>query len=285
MSSIASIFQAVEFIEANLKEAIRVSDIAEAVSYSLYHFCRMFNRVVHHTPYDYLVRRRLSEAALELTRTGKKVIDIASDYQFSSPETFSRAFKRMLGVQPTQWKRQGGADRRSLMSRLTLAHLEHINRGRYLQPALEEKRDLHFAGVGALVKDDQTVVSELWELLCQELSSSEIAVGAAEYYGIASYPKDWEERGVLYLAAIELGSLEIASPFLVRKSIPAQRYARFVHKGPRQDLGLTLDYVYQTWLPKSGNQLSYPLELEYYGHGLGGETSHESETAILIPIE
>lgn len=285
MSSIASIFRAVEFIEANLKEAIRVADMAEAVSYSLYHFCRMFNRVVHHTPYDYLVRRRLSEAALELAGTGKKVIDIASDYQFSSPETFSRAFKRMFGVQPTQWRRQGEADRRSLMSGLTLAHLEHVSRGKYLQPALEEKQDLHLTGVGALVKDDQTVVSELWELLAQELSGIEIAGGVAAYYGIASYPKGWEQRGVLYLAAVELGSLDVASSILVYKSIPAQRYARFVHKGPRQDLGLTLDYVYQTWLPRSGNRLSYPLELEYYGRCLGGKTSRESETAILIPIE
>ncbi len=284
MSSIASIFQAIEFIEANLREPIRVADVAEAVSYSLYHFCRMFNRVVHHTPYDYLVRRRLSEAARELTGTGKRVIDIASDYQFSSPETFSRAFKRMFGVQPTQWKQQGGADRRLLMSRLTLAYLEHINRGRYLQPVLEEKPDLHLAGVGALVKDDQTVVSELWEILHRELSGIRITAGAAEYYGIASYPKGWEERGVLYLAAVELGSLEVASSILVCKSIPAQRYARFVHKGPRRDLGLTLDYVYQTWLPKSGNRLSYPLELEYYGRCLGGKTSHESETAVLIPI-
>lgn len=84
------ISQAVDFIEDNLKEAIAVADVADAVSYSLYHFCRTFNQATHHTPYDYLMRRRLSLAAQELLQTDKKIIEIALDYQFNSPETFSR---------------------------------------------------------------------------------------------------------------------------------------------------------------------------------------------------
>ncbi len=43
MSNIPAMTKAVEFIEDNLKEDIAVADIADAVSYSLYHFCRMFN--------------------------------------------------------------------------------------------------------------------------------------------------------------------------------------------------------------------------------------------------
>ncbi len=39
--------QAIDFIEAHLQEDITVSDIAAAVSYSIYHFCRTFNQVTH----------------------------------------------------------------------------------------------------------------------------------------------------------------------------------------------------------------------------------------------
>ena len=92
MSSVATMIQAVEFIEAHLREDIAVADISDRVSYSLYHFCRMFNRIVHHTPYDYLMRRRLSESARELVETDKKIIEIAFDYRFNSPETYSCAF-------------------------------------------------------------------------------------------------------------------------------------------------------------------------------------------------
>ena len=49
MSNIASMVKAVDFIENNLREEITVADIAEAVASSLYHFCRMFNRFIHHT--------------------------------------------------------------------------------------------------------------------------------------------------------------------------------------------------------------------------------------------
>ena len=69
MSTLASMFKAIEFIENNLKREITVADIADAVCYSLYHFCRTFNGAVHHTPYDYLMRRRLSDAARALVET------------------------------------------------------------------------------------------------------------------------------------------------------------------------------------------------------------------------
>jgi AraC family transcriptional regulator len=129
MSNIPAMIQAVEFIEDNLTEDIAVADVADAVSYSLYHFCRMFNSVIHHTPYDYLMRRRLSESARELVETNKKIIEIAFDYQFNSPETYSRAFKRMFSVQPYQWRKRESIDRRSLMSRLTAEHIQHMNKG------------------------------------------------------------------------------------------------------------------------------------------------------------
>jgi AraC family transcriptional regulator len=58
-----TMIEALDDIEQHLTAEIQVADIAAAVSYSLYHFCRIFGQVVHHNPYDYLMRRRLSEAA------------------------------------------------------------------------------------------------------------------------------------------------------------------------------------------------------------------------------
>ena len=285
MSNIPAMIQAVEFIEANLKEDIAVADVADAVSYSLYHFCRMFNSVVHHTPYDYLVRRRLSESARELVETDKKIIEIAFDYQFNSPETYSRAFKRMFDAQPYQWRKRGGIDRRSLMCRLTAEHIQHMNKGDYLKPAFEEKDAFQVAGVMTLVKDDREVISQLWDTLDQELEGIKGAGITGSYYGIACYPKGWEERGYLYMAAVEVESLDITGSALVVKTMPPSRYTRFIHKGPYRDLGLTLDYVYQTWLPKSGQHIASSFEIERYGRDLRSPDDEEAETEIYIPIE
>lgn len=63
MKSFEDILRAVEFIELNLREPVSIKDAADAAGYSLYHFCRVFNSVIHHSPYDYIMRRRLSEAA------------------------------------------------------------------------------------------------------------------------------------------------------------------------------------------------------------------------------
>ncbi len=291
MSNISTMLKAIDFIEDNLKEDIAVVDMAEAVSYSLYHFCRMFNKIVHHTPYDYLVRRRLSESARELVETDKKIVEIAFDYRFNNHETFSRAFKRMFGVQPYQWRKRGSIELRSLMSRLTLEFIEHINKGDYLKPVLEEKDAFQVAGIMTLVKGDEEIIPQLWETLAQELEGiEESGIGMGKcFYGIVHYPGGWQERGYLYMAAVKIESLDatgdIMRSALVLKTMPSSKYARFIHKGPRQDLGLTLDYVYQTWLPKSGQRLAGPFEIERYGQDFQGPDNKESEWEIYIPIQ
>ena len=285
MSNIPAMIQAVEFIENNLKEEIGVADVADAVSYSLYHFCRMFNRVIHHTPYDYLMRRRLSESAQELVETDKKVIEIALDYRFNSPETYSRAFKRMFDLQPYQWRKQGTVGRHALMRRLTPAHIRHINKGDYLKPTLMEKGTLQLAGVMTLVTGDQAIIPRLWDTLAEELKRIKDADVAGRYYGITWHPRDWQERGYLYMAAIEAESLDTTGSPLVTKTIRPSKWARFVHKGPYRDLKLTQDYIYQTWLPKSREQLARSLEVEDHGTVPGDPKGEESETGILVPIQ
>ena len=113
-----AIHTALQYIEDHLHDEIAVADIAAATGYSLYHFIRTFNQAVHHTPYDYLMRRRLSEAACALLDSDDRIIDIALDYQFNNHETFSRAFKRMFDTQPSQWREVGRIPRRSLMPAL-----------------------------------------------------------------------------------------------------------------------------------------------------------------------
>jgi AraC family transcriptional regulator len=278
--SLTAICRALDFVEANLREEIAVADMAGAAGYSLYHFCRTFNGLVHHTPYDYLMRRRLSESARELVETDKRIIDIAFDYRFNSPETYSRAFKRMFGTQPSQWKEHGRLDRRFLMSQLTREHLEHVNKGEYLRPVLEERDAFQVAGVMTLVEDGSEVISRLWEVLAREVEGVEAAV----YYGITWYPTGWEESGVFYMAGIEVEAVECVNPGLVVKSIPPLKCARFVHRGSRDDLRLTLDYIYQTWLPKSGERLSHSLEIESYGRDVSAAWRN-AELEIYIPIE
>lgn len=331
MSQFDAMYAAVGFIEANLKQTIRVADIAESVGYSLYHFCRTFNATVRHTPYDYLMRRRLSESARELVGSDRKIIDIAYEYQFNNPETYSRAFRRMFAMQPSQWRNRGLIEERRLMPRLSLTYLEHINRGNHLKPVLVEKEAFQLAGVITLVEADRAEAEKLWEILVQELMRlgirpgklsekreicpSERLEGAEKlvldeyegdssaaalpqndieesvhnplenYYGVIWYPEDWERNRYFYLAGIEVPATDITHSALVVKSLPGSKYARFIYKGPSKDLSYTMDYIYHTWFPKSGERLAYPFELEAYQGEIGEWDQEGAERGIYIPIE
>ena len=287
MSHLTAICRALDCVEENLTEAITVADMAAAASYSLFHFSRTFNRVVHHTPYDYLMRRRLSESARQLVETDRKIIDIALDYQFNNPETYSRAFKRMFGVQPSRWKEHQGPGERLLIRRLTREYLQHINQPGCLRPVLKELDALRLVGVMTVVDGGPEPISRLWEVLARELQRAGGTLGASGAYGIIWYPEGWAARGSLYMAAVEAQPLlEGAGSALVTKTIGPLRCARFVHRGSRQDVRHALDYIYTTWLPKSGERLISPMEIEHYAaHWEGyqdGET--KSEWELYIPI-
>jgi AraC family transcriptional regulator len=284
MPDLALIARSLDFIEAHLREPIGVADMADAVGYSLYHFSRTFNEATHHTPYDYLMRRRLSEAACILLQSDAKIIDVAFDFQFNNPETFSRAFKRTFDIQPSRLRKREQLAGWHFMPRLTLAHLEQLAKGSYLRPVLVEQAALRLAGLMAVVKEDPADLVELWDLLDRELEDRSLLVESSKHYGIVSFPEDWEERGLLYLAAVEIQAQDVARTNLVLKLLPSLTCARFVHKGTRYELPLTLDYVFHTWLPKSGSRLAWSRIIECHGQHFQAAGDPEAEFEVLIPI-
>jgi len=92
-------------IEGRWAEDLSVPTLAAKAGYSLHHFSRLFAGVLGVTPKEYVLRRRVSEAARELAGGKRRVTDIAFDYGFNDLETFSRAFRRTLGATPSAVRR------------------------------------------------------------------------------------------------------------------------------------------------------------------------------------
>lgn len=238
---------AVTFIEEHLQEDISVGNIAAAVSYSLFHFCRIFNQIVHHPPYDYLIRRRLSAAAIQLQDGNQRITDLAFSYQFGSPESFSRAFRRMFGEIPKNCRQQGLRDPRQLMNPLSPAHLSHRNQPGFQRPTLVNKEGFTAVGLMTIAKDDAAVA----QLMKQNPS--------ANCFIIRHYPDYWSDQG----RPVLVGTLnEPAGPPLVSQTIPAYQYACFGITEVVEERPLLSDYIYQTWLPQSDYKLAAPFELE-----------------------
>ncbi len=95
-----------DYIEAHITEPISLRDIARAAGYSPWHAERVFKDAVGITPFEYIRRRRLSKAALDLQHGNSRIVDVALDYVFSSHEGFTRAFSREFGVSPAAYRKR-----------------------------------------------------------------------------------------------------------------------------------------------------------------------------------
>ncbi|MGX7227680.1 helix-turn-helix transcriptional regulator [Enterococcus malodoratus] len=106
MDNLENMKRAIDYIEENLVGEIEYPKIAQIALCSQYHFKRMFVFLIGIPLSEYIRRRRLTMAALDLQNTDDKVIDIAVKYGYSSADAFSRAFQGMHAVTPSQARKK-----------------------------------------------------------------------------------------------------------------------------------------------------------------------------------
>ncbi len=93
---------ALDYIEDNLTGNIDLNIVAQKACCSSYNFQRMFSFITDISLAEYIRRRRMSAAALELKTTDAKIIDIALKYGYESSISFSRAFLKVHGITPKE---------------------------------------------------------------------------------------------------------------------------------------------------------------------------------------
>lgn len=102
--SVRTIVSMVDWIENHIEEIPALDKMAAYVGYSEYYCSAKFHEYVGISFKEYVQKRRLSLAADELINTDTRIIDIAIQFGFSSHEAFSRAFKRMYGYSPLEYR-------------------------------------------------------------------------------------------------------------------------------------------------------------------------------------
>ena len=95
-----------EFIEKNLDADLSLAIIADIAFFSPFHFHRIFKAITGETVNEYITRRRIEKAALELLHKNIAVSDIFLKYGFADNSTFTRTFKKFYGVSPTAFRKQ-----------------------------------------------------------------------------------------------------------------------------------------------------------------------------------
>jgi AraC family transcriptional regulator len=79
--------------------------LAAESGYSRSHFLRMFEAATGLTPHRYLLQLRLERAQELMRKRSTSLIDIAALCGFSSHAHMSRVFRQLLGVTPSQYRR------------------------------------------------------------------------------------------------------------------------------------------------------------------------------------
>jgi AraC-like DNA-binding protein len=91
-------------IDRTYSGPLDIRALASVASVSEAHFIRTFRSTFGETPHRYLQRRRVERAMFLLRETERSVTDICFDVGFTSLGTFSRTFRDIVGLNPTDYR-------------------------------------------------------------------------------------------------------------------------------------------------------------------------------------
>lgn len=92
------------YIEEHLDEPLHLDELAALAGFSPHHFHRVFQHGTGEAPKEYLRRLRLERAVYRLKVSPDNVLQIALEAGFKTHETFTRAFTRQFGINPSEFR-------------------------------------------------------------------------------------------------------------------------------------------------------------------------------------
>jgi len=95
-----------DYMRDHLSEDVGLQALADLVRLSRFHFCRAFRHTTGHTPHQYLMRLRIEKARQLLADPRLSVTDVALAVGYQTPSAFTQAFRSVLGVTPTVYRRR-----------------------------------------------------------------------------------------------------------------------------------------------------------------------------------
>ncbi len=95
-----------DYVADNISEVITLEALAAIAGYSAYHFAREFALAMGISPGRYISQQRLETAMSELATGKLPLAEIALNAQFSSQASFTRAFHRVTGTTPNEFRRR-----------------------------------------------------------------------------------------------------------------------------------------------------------------------------------
>ncbi|MGG4167670.1 AraC family transcriptional regulator [Rossellomorea vietnamensis] len=285
MDTLKTMNDALQYIEENLTEEINYQEVAKRAYCSEYHFKRMFSFLAGISLSEYIRRRRLTLAALELQNGDVRVIDIALKYGYSSPDSFTRVFQKMHGITPSQAKGH------SLKSFPPMTFQLSIRGGNEMNYRIVEKEPFSIVGimkrVPIMFNGVNPDIAEMWRSLDEKMIKRLKSLSNVEPQGLISASVNFsegrmEEKGELdhYIGA---ATTEECPAGLSKLDVPRLTWAVFEAVGPFPDtLQQVWGRIYSEWFPTSSYEQAEGPEILWNESKDVKSDSFKSE--IWIPV-
>jgi AraC family transcriptional regulator len=273
-----------DYIHTHLDEALSVETLSRVAHFSKFHFHRQFFLFVGLNVTRYIQLLRLKRASYRLVFEPKvRVIEIAFQAGFENPESFSRAFKAVIGQTPSQFRK--GPAWQPWTERFQIPAIERT------EPM--EVSIVDFPATAIAVLEHRGAPALVYDTVQRFIDWRKTTglspVNSSRHFGIAyddpatTPPEQFRfDLGGSVTAPVPENAWGV-----INKSIPTGRCAVVRHLGSRDgdNLGRSIYPLYREWLPQSGEELrDFPLFFEYLNL-IPQVEEHELVTDIFLPLK
>lgn len=96
--------EAIHYIEQNFQNNISIEEIASVCGINRSYFGKIFKKALGRSPQEFLMNYRMLKATELLKLTSLSIAEIGSAVGYENQLHFSRAFKRIYGISPREWR-------------------------------------------------------------------------------------------------------------------------------------------------------------------------------------
>lgn len=262
MEWIERLNSAINHIEEHLTEEMDYEELGTIACCSAYHFQRMFTYMAGMPLSEYIRRRKMSLAAVDLQSSDAKIIDIALKYGYSSPTAFNRAFQGIHGVAPSALKKQGISIKAfpPLTFKITIKGVEEMNY------RIETKEAFRIIGISEPlhkeIEKNFEIIPAMWQNAMLDGSIQKLAgMMNGELKGMLGVSACNDEEQWKYFIAVE--STDTSDEF-EEFTVPAATWAIFSGTGDNLSIQDLERRIVTEWLPTSGYEYGSAPDIEVY---------------------
>lgn len=281
MNNFSKIGEALKYIDDNLDETINLEMLSKKFFFSPFYFHRLFSVIVGKSLAAYIRDRRILYACKQLSCTERTILDIALDNGFNSSQSFSRTFKEIQGLSPSEYRKYGYQPVIISTDELIMKFTNRLRGGIFLNPNIIKRDSIIIAGTHG----DGSETGGVWQTF-EKLSNEKPLKNALSKNGYEIRVYDGNKCTVYVGHCVS--SKDVDSDYSVFE-LPSSKYASFdvyVANGYGSENNAMEEWLETNEAGYSERLLNGNLHycVEYYDERFNGSETN-SIVEIWIPIE